>query len=120
METGAEKLLDLAYGNHPKSASLKPEGRKVLKWLQSGPAEMRELMKELGLNPLSMAHRKHFFIVLKPLRKTGMVSVWRREGKTLYYLSHDCFSLYLKELQKEAEIWLRESIQENCHVTLKG
>lgn len=112
METGAERLLDLAYGNHPKSASLKPEGRKVLRRLRGGPAGMEELMGELGLNPLSAAHRKHFYILLRPLRETGMISTRREGGRTLYYLSYDGFSQYLRELRKEADFWLKEAGEE--------
>lgn len=108
METGGERLLDLAYGNHPKSASLKPEGRKVLKSLREGPKSMEELMKELGLDPLSGTHRKHFYLLLKPLRDKGMISTRRVGGKTLYHLSYDGFSQYLRELRKEAEFWLKE------------
>ncbi|TDA31204.1 MAG: hypothetical protein DSO02_00630 [Hadesarchaea archaeon] len=112
MEGGAERLLDLAYGNHPKSASLKPEGRRVLRSLREGPKGMEELMKELSLDPLSGAHRKHFYILLKPLREKGMISTRRMGGKTFYHLSYDGFSQYLKELRKEAEFWLKEEEKE--------
>lgn len=109
MEAGADRLLDLAYGNHPKSASLKPKGRRVLRYLREGPKSMEELMKELGLDPLSGAHRKHFYLLLRPLREKGMISTRREGGKTLYYLSYDGFSQYLRELRKEADFWLKEA-----------
>ncbi len=109
METGAERLLELAYGNHPKSVLLKPEGRKVLRILREGARGMEELMKELGLDPLSAAHRKHFYLLLRPLREKGMISTRRAGGKTLYHLSYDGFSQYLRELRKEAEFWLKEA-----------
>lgn len=113
MEAGAERLLDLAYGNHPKSVALKPEGRKVLRKLREGPVVMEELMKELNLDPLSPAQRKHFYLVLRPLRETGMISTRKGEGgKTLYYLSYEAFSQYLRELRKEAEFWLKEAREE--------
>jgi DNA-binding transcriptional ArsR family regulator len=112
METGAERLLALAYGNHPKSSSLKPEGRRVLRKLREGPVGLEELMRELNLDPLSPAHRKHFYILLKPLRETGMIATRKEGGRTLYYLSYEGFSQYLRELRKEAEFWLKEAEKE--------
>ncbi len=109
MDVGAERLLTLAYGNHPKSSSLIPEGRKVLRVLREGPRGIEELMRELNLNPLSAANRKHFYILLKPLRETGMIAARRINGKTIYYLSYEGFSQYLRDLRKEAEFWLREA-----------
>ena len=46
---------------------------------------------------------------MRPLRETGMVSTRRAGGKTVYYLSYDGFSQFLREIRKEAEYWLVQS-----------
>jgi len=106
-KSGVDRLLELAYGNHPKSASLKPEGLKVLKTLREGGAQnMEQLMGALGLDPNSAGGRKHFYLLLRPLRETGMIATRRAGGKAVYYLSYEGFSQFLKEIRKEAEYWL--------------
>ena len=103
----ADRILALAYGNHPKSASLKPEGLKVLRALrEQGTMSIEQLMGVLDLDQNSSAGRKHFYILMRPLRETGMISTRRFGGKTSYYLSYDGFSQYLREIRKEAEYWL--------------
>jgi len=103
----ADRLLALAYGNHPKSASLKPEALKVLRALrEQGTMSIEQLMGVLDLDQNSSAGRKHFYILMRPLRETGMISTRRVGGKTSYYLSYDGFSQYLREIRKEAEYWL--------------
>jgi DNA-binding transcriptional ArsR family regulator len=103
---GAEKLLSLAYGNHPKSSSLKPEALKVLRALKENAKSIEELAGVLGLDVNSTAGRKHFYVLMRPLRETGMVSTRRAGGKTIYYLSYDGFSQFLRDIRKEAEYWL--------------
>ena len=103
---GAEKLLDLAYGNHPKSSSLKPEALKVMRSLKEGAKNIDELAAVLGLDLNSAAGRKHFYVLVKPLRETGMIATRKAEGKTIYYLSYDGFSQFLRDIRKEAEYWL--------------
>ncbi len=106
-KSGVNRLLELAYGNHPKSVSLKPEGLKVLKTLREGGAQnMGQLMGALSLDPNSAAGRKHFYLLLRPLRETGMISTRRAGGKAVYYLSYEGFSQFLREIRKEAEYWL--------------
>ncbi|MQY68844.1 MAG: hypothetical protein GH150_05635 [Hadesarchaea archaeon] len=103
----ADRILALAYGNHPKSASLKPEALKVLRALrEQGTMSIEQLMGVLELNQDSSAGRKHFYILMRPLRETGMISTRRVGGKTSYYLSYDGFSQFLREIRKEAEYWL--------------
>jgi DNA-binding transcriptional ArsR family regulator len=107
----ADRILALAYGNHPKSASLKPEALKVLRALrEQGTMSIEQLMGVLGLDPNSSAGRKHFYILMRPLRETGMISTRRVGGKTSYYLSYDGFSQYLREIRKEAEYWLTSEV----------
>jgi DNA-binding transcriptional ArsR family regulator len=103
---GAEKLLALAYGNHPKSSSLKPEALKVLRALKENAKNIEELAGVLGLDINSTAGRKHFYVLMRPLRETGMISTRRAGGKTIYYLSYDGFSQFLRDIRKEAEYWL--------------
>lgn len=105
----ANRLLKLAYGNHPKSASLKPEALKVMRALKESAKNIDELGERLGLNLNSPAGRKHFYVLMRPLRETGMVSTRRAGGKTVYYLSYDGFSQFLREIRKEAEYWLVQS-----------
>jgi DNA-binding transcriptional ArsR family regulator len=103
----ADRLLALAYGNHPKSASLKPEALRVMRALkEQGTMSIDQLMGALGLDQNSSAGRKHFYILMRPLRETGMISTRRAGGKTIYYLSYDGFSQFLREIRKEAEYWL--------------
>lgn len=102
----ATRLLELAYGNHPKSASLKPEALKVLKALKEGGKNIDELGGVLGLDLNATAGRKHFYVLMRPLRETGMISTRRAGGKTVYYLSYDGFNQFLREIRKEAEYWL--------------
>jgi len=103
---GAEKLLALAYGNHPKSSSLKPEALKVLRALKENAKNIEELAGVLGLDVNTTAGRKHFYVLMRPLRETGMISTRRAGGKTIYYLSYDGFSQFLRDIRKEAEYWL--------------
>jgi len=109
---GAEKLLLLAYGNHPKSSSLKPEALKVLRALKENAKSINELAGVLGLDTNSAAGRKHFYVLMRPLRETGMVSTKRTGGKTIYYLSYDGFSQFLRDIRKEAEYWLTSEAQQ--------
>ena len=103
---GAEKLLALAYGNHPKSSSLKPEALKVMRALREGPKNIDELAGILGLDLKTPRGRKHFYVLMKPLRETGMIATRKAGGKTVYYLSYDGFSQFLRDIRKEAEYWL--------------
>lgn len=104
---GADRLLALAYGNHPKSASLKPEALKVMRALrEQGAMSIDQLGGVLGFDLSSPAGRKHFYILMRPLRETGMISTRRAGGKTIYYLSYDGFSQFLRDIRKEAEYWL--------------
>ena len=108
----ADRILALAYGNHPKSASLKPEALKVLRALrEQGTMSIDQVMRVLGLDQNSSAGRKHFYILMRPLRETGMISTRRIGGKTSYYLSYDGFSQFLREIRKEAEYWLTPEAQ---------
>lgn len=101
--------MSLAYGNHPKSASLKPEALKVVRALkEKGAMSIDQLMEVLGLNQNSSAGRKHFYVLMRPLRETGMISTRRSGGKTTYYLSYDGFNQFLRGIRKEAEYWLKE------------
>lgn len=109
---GAERLLALAYGNHPKSSSLKPEALKVMRALRESPKSIDELAGVLGLDLNSSAGRKHFYVLLRPLRETGMISTRRAGGKTIYYLSYEGFSQFLREIRKEAEYWLTQAAPE--------
>jgi len=108
-ERGPERLLRLAYGNHPKSAALKPEAVKLLRILREGPKTMAELVGALGLNPEKPGEKKHFFTLMRPLRETGMVVARRVGGRTVYQLSFDGFNQFWKEVRKEAEYWLQEA-----------
>ncbi len=104
--SGAEKLLDLAYGNHPKSSSLKPEALRVMRALKEGKKNIDELAAVLGLDLNATAGRKHFYVLLKPLRETGMIATRKEGGKTIYSMSIDGFNQFLRDLRKEAEYWL--------------
>ncbi len=103
---GAEKLLALAYGNHPKSSSLKPEALRVMRALRESAKSIGELAGVLGIDLNSAAGRKHFYVMMRPLRETGMIATRRAGGKTIYYLSYDGFSQFLRDIRKEAEYWL--------------
>ena len=106
-ERGPERLLRLAYGNHPKSAALKPEATRILRALREGPKTIEELTRALGISLETPGGRKHFYVLMRPLRESGMVSTRKSEGKTIYYLSYDGFSQYLREIRREAEYWLQ-------------
>ncbi|MEW6222589.1 MAG: helix-turn-helix domain-containing protein [Candidatus Hadarchaeota archaeon] len=105
-DRGPQRLLALAYGNHPKSAALKPEAVKVIRTLRESPKKIEELAAVLGLDLAAAADRKHFYVLMRPMRDMGMVATRRLEGKRVYYLSSDGFNQYLKEIRKEAEYWL--------------
>ncbi|MEM3401690.1 MAG: hypothetical protein QXH08_00470 [Candidatus Hadarchaeales archaeon] len=105
-ERGPERLLLLAYGNHPKSAALKPEAVKLLRVLREGQKTIEELTAALEINLNSAAGKKHFYILLRPLREIGAIGVRRIQGKRYYHLSLDGFNQYWKEVKKEAEYWL--------------
>lgn len=106
-KTGVERLLTLVYGNHPKSAKLKPEALRVLRTLrEEGAQSVDQLTAALGLSQESPANRKHFYVLLRPLRETGMISTRRARGRTMYYLSYDGFNQFLRDIRKEAEYWL--------------
>ena len=112
-ERGPERLLGLAYGNHPKSATLKPKATRLLRALREGPKTMEELSNILGINLETPGGRKHFYTLMRPLRETGMISARRIRGRTSYYLSYDGFSQFLREIRKEAEYWLTAKNTEN-------
>jgi DNA-binding transcriptional ArsR family regulator len=105
---GPERLLELAYGNHPKTSRLKPEGLRIIQLLRDGPKSMDELATALELDLTSPAARKHFYLLLRPLREKGMISVMKVKKKKLYHLSLDGFNVYWKEVKREAEYWLTE------------
>lgn len=104
---GPDRILSLAYGNHPKSAALKPEAVKLLRALREGQKKIEELATVLGVDMLRPGGRKHFYVVMRPLREAGMISVRRVQGKRYYHLSLDGFNQYWKEVKKEAEYWLQ-------------
>jgi len=104
--SGAERLLNLAYGNHPKSAALKPKALRVLRTLREGPKTVEELAKVLELDLGTPAGKKKFYVLVRPMRETGMISVRKARGKTFYYLSYEGFNQYLREIRKEADYWL--------------
>ena len=106
-ELGPDRLLALAYGNHPKSATLKPEAVKVLRLLREGQKTIEELAAALGLDMNSPAKRKHFYVLMRPMRDVGMISARRIRGKRYYHLSLDGFNQFWKEVRKEAEYWLQ-------------
>lgn len=106
-ERGPERLLALAYGNHPKSAALKPEAAKLLRILREGQKTIEELSAALEINMNKAAGKKHFYILLRPLREIGAIGVRRIRGKRYYHLSSDGFNQYWKEVKKEAEYWLQ-------------
>jgi DNA-binding transcriptional ArsR family regulator len=105
-ETGPDRLMALAYGNHPKSSTLKPEAVKVLRTLREGQKTIEALTTALGIDLGSAARRKHFYVLMRPLRDAGMISVRRIKGKRYYHLSFDGFNQYWKDVKKEAEYWL--------------
>ncbi len=109
---GAERLLALAYGNHPKSSSLKPEALRVMRALRENAKSIDELAAALELDINSAAGRKHFYVLMRPLRETGMIATRRSGGKTIYYLSYDGFSQFLRDLRKEAEYWLMQEARQ--------
>ncbi|MEM2875306.1 MAG: helix-turn-helix domain-containing protein [Candidatus Hadarchaeales archaeon] len=109
--SGAERLLNLAYGNHPKSAALKPKALRVLRALREGAKTVEELGGILELDLSTAAGKKKFYVLVKPLRETGMISVRRTGGKTFYYLSYEGFNQYLREIRKEAEYWLSSQVE---------
>ena len=104
--------MALAYGNHPKSSSLKPEALKVLRALRENPKSIEELATILGLDLNAAASRKHFYVLMRPLRETGMIGTRRAGGKTIYYLSYEGFSQFLREIRKESEYWLMPEVRQ--------
>jgi DNA-binding transcriptional ArsR family regulator len=106
-ERGPERLLALAYGNHPKSARLKPEAVRVLRALREGQKTIEELAAALGIDLNSAGGRKHFYVLMRPMRDAGMISARRIGGKRYYHLSFDGFNQFWKEVRKEAEYWLQ-------------
>ncbi len=115
MEKIPERLLELAYGNHPKSAKLKIEGAKIIRLLREGPKTIEELAAELSVDLSTPGGKKHLYLVLRPLREKGMIAASRIQGRRLYHLSLDGFNMFLRELKREAERWLtplRERVEE--------
>lgn len=106
-EVGPDRLLALAYGNHPKSSKLKPEAVKVLRALREGQKTIEELAAVLGIDLNTAGGRKHFYVLMRPMRDTGMISARRTGGKRYYHLSFDGFNQFWKEVRKEAEYWLQ-------------
>ncbi|MEM2282438.1 MAG: helix-turn-helix domain-containing protein [Candidatus Hadarchaeales archaeon] len=111
-ERGPEGLLNLAYGNHPKSAKLKNEGARILRALREGAKTLEELAQTLSIDLTQPAARKHFYLVMRPLREKGMVGVSRVGGKRLYHVSLDGFNIFWKSIRREAEYWLKEKVEE--------
>jgi hypothetical protein len=105
---GPERLLELAYGNHPKKSRLKQEGFRLIQLLRDGPKTKEEICETLSIDLGRAGGRKHFYLLLRPLREKGMVAVSRVQGKKLYHLSLDGFNVYWRETKKEAEYWLTE------------
>jgi DNA-binding PadR family transcriptional regulator len=105
---GPERLLDLAYGNHPKTSRMKPQGLAILRLLREGPKTKEEICQALSIDLTRPGGRKHFYLLLRPLREKGMVGARRIEGKKVYHLSLDGFNVYWREVRKEAEYWLIE------------
>jgi DNA-binding PadR family transcriptional regulator len=107
-ERGPQRLLELAYGNHPKTSRMKPEGLTILKLLREGPKTKEEICQALSIDLNRPGGRKHFYLLLRPLREKGMVGARTIEGKKVYHLSPDGFLVYWREVRKEAEYWLME------------
>lgn len=108
MERGPERLLQIAYGNHPKSAKLKREGLVILKALREGPKTLEELAQLLSVDISRPAGKKHLYLVMRPLREKGMIAATKIEGKKSYHLSLDGFNVFWREVKKEAEYWLKQ------------
>lgn len=108
IDTGLQRLLDFAYGNHPKRQPLKIRGAQVVRFLRAGPKNLDELASQLGLSLEKPSEMSQFYAALRPLRETGMISTHRSKGKTFYSLSYASFRFALEQLRKDAEYWLRE------------
>ncbi len=107
-DRGPERIMELAYGNHPKSSALKPEAVKVLRALREDQKTIEELAVVLGIDLNTARGKKHFYVLLRPMRDLGMVSARRIKGKRFYHLSLDGFNQYWKEVKKESEYWLQQ------------
>lgn len=103
-----EELLDLTYGNHPKSQKLKPFGKIVIEKLREDDRTAQELASTLSLDLAVPAQKKRFYTLLHPLKEKGFFQTRRAQGKTYYYLSYDSFRYYLDRLRKTGEYWLKK------------
>ena len=83
----------------------------MIRALREGAKNIEELAAVLGLDLKTPAGRKHFYVLMRPLRETGMIATRKSGGKTVYYLSYDGFSQFLRDIRKEAEYWLVPEVQ---------
>ena len=102
---GIDRLVDFAYGNHPKRTQLKPMAKDLIQKLRDGPVEIREVCKQIGLDYENTADRKKFYIVTKPLREIGALHTTKVGGKTRIYTSYEGFKMWLDNVRKSGEYW---------------
>lgn len=103
-----DELLNIAYGNHPKSQKLKPFGKTVIEKLREDDQTVQELANALSLDLTIPAQKKRLYTLLHPLKEKGLLQTRRTQGKTYYYLSYDSFRYYLDRLRKTGEYWLKK------------
>lgn len=96
-------VLGLIYGNNPRSVRLKPKAERLLDALKGGDDKSRdELMLILELDPKSSKDLAHFYTVLRPLSRAGLVVHALRGKGASYRVSMEGFGLWLRGLESEA------------------
>ncbi len=101
-----EELMQLIYGNHPKSMKLHAEGEKIINFIREKADVSREdLANFLSIDLNSPNGKKHFYNLVSPMFSKILVS--ERRGKTVYYhLSYDMFRVYMDTIRRKAKYYL--------------
>jgi hypothetical protein len=101
-----DDLLQLIYGNHPKSMKLHADGQKIINFIRDkNEVGREELAQFLNIDLNSQKGKKHFYNLVSPM--FGKILVSERRGKAVvYHLSYDMFRVYLDTIRRKAKYYL--------------
>jgi hypothetical protein len=102
-----DRILWLAYGNHPQTSEYREKAEKILDYLRRNQhVEKSELMKAVDLDPDVESDDRKFKRILQPLKgdKSGnpmdvtFVTSFQKGNDRFYRLSRDSFDASVKNV----------------------
>ncbi len=108
---GLDDVLQLIYGNHPKSKKLHAEAVRIINHIR----EKNEISREdlaifLSVDLNSQNGKKHFYNLVSPM--FGKILVSEHRGKAVFYhLSYDMFRVYMDGIRRRAKYYLLRSAE---------